>query len=63
MGSLRYQKNIQDKKLDCDGKDRPQENLNEKSNLKSSKQFQLGLTTEAIHKELKSKDMVSRNDC
>ena len=56
------QKIIQDEKLDCNGKDLPKINLNEKSNLKRSKQFHLGLATEAILKELKSKDMVSRND-
>ena len=53
---------IQDEKLDCNGKDLPKINLNEKSNLKSSKQFHLGLATEAILKELKGKYMVSRND-
>ena len=53
---------IQDEKLECNGKDLPKINLNEKSNLKSSKQFQLGLAAEAILKELKSKDLVNRND-
>ena len=53
---------IQNEKLDCNGKDFPKTNLNEKSNLKSSKQFHLGLATETIFQELKSKNMVSRND-
>ena len=53
---------IQDKKLDCNGKDLPKIDLNKKSNLKSSKQFHLGLATEAILKELKSKDMVCTSD-
>ena len=53
---------IQNEKIDCYGKDLSQINLNEKSNLKSSKQFHLGLATEVILKELKSKDIVSRND-
>ena len=53
---------IQNEKLDCNGKDLPKINLNEKSNLKSSKQFHLGLATGTILQELKSKDMVSRND-
>ena len=53
---------IQDEKLVCNGKDLPKINLTEKSNLKSSKQFHLGLATEEILNELKSKDMVSRND-
>ena len=47
-------------KLDCNGKDLSKINLNRKSNLKSSKEFHIGLTIEAILKELKSKDMVSR---
>ena len=40
----------------------PKINLNEKSNLRSSKQYHLGLAIEAILKELKSKDIFGRND-
>ena len=53
---------IQDEKLDCNGKDIPKINFNEKSNLKSSKQSHLGLATKVILKELKREDMLSSND-
>ena len=53
---------IQDEKLDCNGNDLPNINLNEKSNLKISKQSHVGLANEAILEDLKSKDIVSRSD-
>ena len=53
---------IQDEKLDCNGSDLPNINLNEKSNLKISNQSHLGLANEAILEDLKSKDIVSRSD-
>ena len=53
---------IQDEKLDCNGSDLPNINLNEKSHLKISNQSHLGLANEAILEDLKSKDIVSRSD-
>ena len=53
---------MQEKKLDCFGKDLTKIDLNKSSNLKSSKCCHIGFATETTQKQLKRKDVVGGND-
>ena len=57
-----FQVIVQEKKLDCFGKDLTKIDLNKSSNLKSWKCCHIGFATETTQKQLKRKDVVGGND-